>query len=136
MNRVCILGRLCKDPLIKETGGGSKVAEFTLAIDREMSKSAKENAKQTADFIRCTAWGVKSDLMEKYVHKGDKLAICGKIQSNSYDDNDGKKIYTTFVNVDSLDFCGGNGGEKKESGTEDFKDFSPLDALCEKDLPF
>jgi single-strand DNA-binding protein len=136
VNRVCILGRLCKDPLVKETGGGSKVAEFTLAIDREMSKSAKENAKQTADFIRCTAWGVKADLIEKYVHKGDKLALCGKIQSSSYEDNDGKKIYTTFVNVDSVDFCGDSGGGKKESGSEGFENFSQLEDLCEKDLPF
>lgn len=134
MNRVCILGRLCKEPIIKETGGGSKVAEFTLAIDREMSKSAKENAKQTTDFIRCTAWSVKADLIEKYVHKGDKLALCGKIQSSSYEDNDGKKVYSTFVNVDSLDFCGGSG--KKETGSEGFENFSQLEDLCEKDLPF
>lgn len=85
MNRVCILGRLCKEPVLKETGGGSKVAEFTIAIDHEMSKSAKENTKQTVDFISCTAWGVKADLIEKYVHKGDKLAISGKIQTSSYE---------------------------------------------------
>lgn len=104
MNKVCLLGRICADPAVKEINGKNKLADFTLAVDRGLSKEAKEKAKQTADFIRCKAWSQKAELIERYLKKGDQLALTGKIQTGSYEDNDGKKIYTTDVIVEGIDF--------------------------------
>ena len=69
MNKVCLLGRICADPAVKEINGKNKLADFTLAVDRGLSKEAKEKAKQTADFIRCKAWSQKAELIEKYFKK-------------------------------------------------------------------
>lgn len=128
MNKVCLLGRLCADPAIKEINGNNKLADFTLAVDRGLSKEAKEKAKQTADFIRCKAWGPKADLIEKYFKKGNQLALSGKIQTGSYEDSDGKKVYTTDVIIEGVDFIksqSAEGNKPKQSSIFD-----------EGDLPF
>lgn len=128
MNKVCLLGRLCADPAIKEINGNNKLADFTLAVDRGLSKEAKEKAKQTADFIRCKAWGPKADLIEKYFKKGDQLALSGKIQTGSYEDSDGKKVYTTDVIIEGVDFI------KSQSAEENKPKQSSI--FNEGDLPF
>ena len=114
MNKVCLLGRLCADPAIKEINGNNKLADFTLAVDRGLSKEAKEKAKQTADFIRCKAWGPKADLIEKYFKKGDQLALSGKIQTGNYEDSDGKKVYTTDVIIEGVDFIQNQSAEENK----------------------
>ena len=127
MNKVCLLGRICADPNTKEFGN-KKFVDFTLAVDRGLSKEAKEKAKQTADFIRCKAWDQKAELIEKYLKKGDQLALTGKIQTSSYEDNDGKKIYTTDVIVETVDFVKTqNNAENKPAQSSLFE---------EGDLPF
>ncbi len=128
MNKVCLLGRICADPAVKEINGKNKLADFTLAVDRGLSKEAKEKAKQTADFIRCKAWSQKAELIEKYLKKGDQLALTGKIQTGSYEDGDGKKIYTTDVIVEGIDFV------RKQS----FEESEPKQSSIfeESDLPF
>lgn len=128
MNKVCLLGRICADPAVKEINGKNKLADFTLAVDRGLSKEAKEKAKQTADFIRCKAWSQKAELIERYLKKGDQLALTGKIQTGSYEDNDGKKIYTTDVIVEGIDFI------RKQSVEENEPKQSSI--FDEPDLPF
>lgn len=128
MNKVCLLGRICADPAVKEINGNNKLADFTLAVDRGLSKEAKEKAKQTADFIRCKAWSQKAELIERYLKKGDQLALTGKIQTGSYEDGDGKKIYTTDVIVEGIDFI------RKQSAEENEPKQSCL--FEESDLPF
>lgn len=128
MNKVCLLGRICADPAVKEINGKNKLADFTLAVDRGLSKEAKEKAKQTADFIRCKAWSQKAELIERYLKKGDQLALTGKIQTGSYEDSDGKKIYTTDVIVEGIDFI------RKQSVEENEPKQSCL--FEESDLPF
>ena len=128
MNKVCLLGRICADPAVKEINGKNKLADFTLAVDRGLSKEAKEKAKQTADFIRCKAWSQKAELIEKYLKKGDQLALTGKIQVSSFEDNDGKRIYTTDVIVEGIDFI------RKQSVEENEPKQSCL--FEESDLPF
>ena len=127
MNKVCLLGRLCADPNMREFGD-NKLADFTLAVDRGLSKEAKEKAKQTADFIRCKAWGPKADLIEKYFKKGDQLALSGKIQTGNYEDSDGKKVYTTDVIIEGVDFIRNQSAEENKP-----KQSSIFD---EGDLPF
>jgi len=121
MNKVCLLGRLTFDPNINEFNR-KKVAKFTVAVDRGLSKEAKQNAKQTAVFIRCTAGEGRAELIEKYVHKGDQIGITGKLQSDSYEDNEGKKVNKTFVLVENVDLL----NNKK----------APYQTLTEEDLPF
>lgn len=127
MNKVCLLGRICADPNTKEFGD-KKFVDFTLAVDRGLSKEAKEKAKQTADFIRCKAWDQKAELIEKYLKKGDQLALTGKIQTGSYEDGDGKKIYTTDVIIEGIDFI------RKQSVEENEPKQSCI--FEEPDLPF
>lgn len=108
MNRVILIGRLVRDPELRYTQGGSAVCTFTLAVDRGLSKQKKQEAeaqnKPTADFIRITVWGVQGENASKYLHKGSKCLIEGRIQTGSYEDNDGKTIYTTDVFADTVEF--------------------------------
>ena len=106
MNKVILMGRLTRDPSIKE--GEMAVARYTLAVDR---RGKKEDGKPTADFISCVAFGKSADFVQNYLHQGMKVAVCGHIQTGSYTNKDGQKVYTTDVIVDEHEFC-----EKREAG--------------------
>ena len=99
MNKVMLIGRLTADPEIRQTQSGKRVGTFTLAVDRRVSKE-----KET-DFIRCQAWEKRAEFAEKYLLKGSKVALCGRIQTGSYTDRDGKKVYTTDVVIDEIEFA-------------------------------
>lgn len=107
MNRVVLMGRLTKDPEIRYTQGADPmcVARYTLAVDRRGTK--KEGNKQTADFISCVAFGKAGEFAEKYLHKGTKICVSGRIQTGSYTRQDGQKAYTTDVVVDGQEFAEG-----------------------------
>ena len=135
VNKVILIGNVGKDPDVRYLDNGVAVATFSLATtERGYTLQNGTQVPDRTEWHNIVLWRGLAQTAEKYVHKGDKLALCGKIQSSSYEDNDGKKVYSTFVNVDSLDFCGGSG--KKETGSEGFENFSQLEDLCEKDLPF
>ena len=95
MNHFTGIGRLTKDPEIRYTQGdqGTKIASFTLAIDRRI----KKEGQPTADFIRCKAFGKTADIVEQYAPKGKQVAITGEIQTGSYKKQDGTTVYTTDV---------------------------------------
>lgn len=119
MNKVELLGRMTKDPDVRYTTQGLAVARFTLAINRRKKEDG-------ADFISCKAFGKTGELLEKYIHKGDQLCVCGRIETGSYDDKDGKKVYTFEVVADEIHFVGGKReGEKpveKPAEQERFED--------------
>ena len=100
MNKVILIGRLTRDPDIRYTQGENPiaVARYTLAVDRRFAKHDDPNA-QTADFISCVAFGKGGEFAEKYLHKGTKIALSGRIQSGSYTNKDGVKVYTTDIVV-------------------------------------
>lgn len=104
MNSVNISGRLTRDPEIRNTGTGKSVCSFTLAVDKKMSKEQKEQARQngdqTADFISCVAWNHDAEYLSTYGQKGNWVEVSGRLQSRSYDDKDGKKVYVTEVVAD------------------------------------
>ena len=102
-----LIGRLTADPEIRQTNSGKTVASYRLAVDR----SVKSEGQPEADFINCTAWGKTGEFAEKYLHKGMKIAIEGRIQTGSYE-KDGQKHYTTEIIVDRHEFC----ESKRESG--------------------
>ncbi len=97
INRVVLVGRITKDPVMRKTATGSSVVSFTLACNRRFSSQG-----QDADFISCVAWNKIADVLENYVIKGMLLGIEGKIQTRSYDDKDKKRVYVTEVVIDSL----------------------------------
>ena len=114
INRVVLVGRLTKDVEVRKTQTGLSVASFTVACDRRTSRSQDGN-QQTADFINCVAFGRNGEFAEKYLHKGTKILAEGRIQTGSYTNKDGVKVYTTEVAVESQAFtesknAQGNGG--------------------------
>ena len=117
MNKVILLGRLTRDPEIRYSAGDNStcVARYTLAVDRRFSKG-NDSDGNNADFIPCVAFGKSGEFAEKYLKKGTKMAITGRIQTGSYVNKEGTKVYTTEVVVEDQEFAesknaqgGGNG---------------------------
>lgn len=105
MNRVALTGRLTKDPTIMDKAE-TKIARYTLAVDR------RTKDKQ-ADFINCVTFGKGADFAENYLHQGMKIAVTGRIQTGSYTNREGKKIYTFDVVVDEQEFCESRGDSQQ-----------------------
>lgn len=122
MNRVIAIGNLTDDPKVTYLQSGKAKAEFTLALQR---------MKEGADFPRFIAWEKKAEFMEKYCHKGMKLAVEGHIQTGSYE-KDGKKVYTTDVICDNIEFC----EKKKEEQPTESTDFMKVPDGVENEIPF
>ena len=108
MNKVIEIGRLTKDPEIRYSQGANStcIARYTLAVDRKF----KQEGQPTADFINCIAFGKMGEFAEKYLHKGTKIAVVGRIQTGSYTNKDGQRVYTTDVVVENAEF-----GESKNN---------------------
>ena len=101
MNKVILLGRLTKDPEVKQTGSGTAVCSFSVACDRRFKS---QNGERQTDFINCVAWRQQAELLGKYFHKGSRISITGSIQNRSYDDQNGQKRYVTEVMVEEIEF--------------------------------
>lgn len=106
MNHFVGIGRLTRDPEVRYTQSGKACTKFTLAIDRRKSS----DGNQQADFIPCVAWEKTAEVISQYCTKGKKIAVEGRIQTRSYDANDGSKRYVTEVVVQSMEFCDSKGG--------------------------
>ncbi len=105
MNKVILMGRLTRNPEIRYSQGenSTAVARFTLAVDRRFRREG--NNEQTADFISCVAFGKTAEFMERYTHQGTKLVVEGRIQTGSYTNKDGVRVYTTDVVVENTEFA-------------------------------
>ena len=114
MNKVVLMGRLTRDPEIRYSQGQTPtaIARYTLAVDRRGRSNA--NGEATADFIPCTVFGKGAEFAEKWLHQGIKVLISGRIQTGSYTNRDGQKVYTTDVIVEEQEFA----ESKNESGTK------------------
>ena len=104
MNKVILMGRLTRDPEVRYSQGdnASAVARYTLAVDRRFRR---DGDGQTADFIGCVAFGRAAEFAEKYLRQGTKIAVTGRIQTGSYTNRDGVKVYTTDVVVEEQEFA-------------------------------
>ena len=104
MNKVILMGRLTRDPDVRYSQGDSPmaIARYTLAVDRRFRR---DNDQQTADFISCVAFGRNGEFAEKYLHQGTKIVAEGRIQTGSYTNQNGEKIYTNDCFVESHDFA-------------------------------
>lgn len=112
MNKVILIGRLTKDPETRYSQGQNStcISRYSLAVDRQF----KRDGEQTADFLNCVAFGKQGEFAEKYLKKGTKIAVTGRLQTGSYTDRDGKKVYTTDVVVESHEFV-----ESKKEGDQE-----------------
>lgn len=120
INNLTLVGRLTRDPELRYTQSSRAVCSFVLAVDREMSKEKREEAKAnnypTADFPRIVVWNKMGETCSKYLQKGSLVAIVGKIQTGSYKDKDEKMVYTTDVIADRVRFLNTkSGGDNKSS---------------------
>lgn len=135
MNHITLIGRLCNDVEHRSTQTGKTVATYRLAVDRPY----KREGQPDADFFTCVAFDKNGDFAVRFLKKGTKIAIEGSVQTRSYNDKDGKKVYVTEVIVDRHEFC-----ESKQSGAASGGAFElagdipdPFDASAmNDDLPF
>ncbi|AGR47209.1 single-stranded DNA binding protein [Brevibacillus phage Jimmer1] len=136
LNRVILIGRLTKDPDMKYTPNGVAVTTFTIAVDRRFSGQSGE--KET-DFIGIVAWRQLADLCTNYLRKGKQCAVEGRLQTRSYDNKEGKKVYVTEVVADNVQFLGSKDGQAQQSNKSSFDDpfasNKPIN-ISDDDLPF
>lgn len=133
-----LMGRLCADPEVRysQNENQTAVARYRLAVDRRF----KREGDQTADFIPCVAFGKAAQFAEYYLHRGTKIIITGRIQTGSYTNKDGQKIYTTYVVVEDQEFAeskgasSGNGGTAPQAADPD--GFMSLPDGIDEELPF
>ena len=150
MNKVIIIGRLTRDPSVNHATGsdGTTIARYSLAVDRRV----KADNQPTADFIPCVAFGKAAEFAEKYLRQGMKIAVEGRIQTGSYTNRDGQRVYTTDVVIENTEFAesrnaAGNSGAASFGGGQsygnDFSqpasgagDFMNIPEGIEEELPF
>lgn len=143
MNRVILMGRLVRDPDVRYTSGEkpTAVARYTLAVDRKF----KRDGEQTADFISCVAFGKQGQFAENYLHQGMKMVVVGRIQTGSYTNKDGQRVYTTDVVVEEHEFAESKSANEspgalydtpKRAPNVDSDGFMDIPAGIEDQLPF
>jgi single-strand DNA-binding protein len=164
LNKVTLIGNLGNDPEVRSTTGGNRVATFSLATSRSWNDASGAKQEKT-EWHRCVVWNTKSsqlaDIVEKYVKKGDKLYVEGRIEYRQWQDKDGQTRYSTEINVRELIMLGGGSGggsrsasseyesesngasraktataAKAKAGADDFEDFPGALADEDDDLPF
>lgn len=138
MNKVILMGRLCADPEVRyaQNQNQTAIARYRLAVDRRFHR----DGDATADFISCVAFGKVAEFAEKYLRQGTKIAITGRIQTGSYTNREGQKVYTTDVVVEEQEFAesksasAGNGGAAPQTADPD--GFMSLPDGIDEELPF
>lgn len=121
MNTVTLIGRLTSDPETRTAQSGTVIASYTLAVDR---------IGEGTDFIRCKAFGKAAEFAGKYLKKGTKIAVSGRIETGSYTNKDGQKVYTTDVIVNNHEFC------ESRKAEEQADDFVEVPEGLQEELPF
>ena len=114
MNKVILMGRLTRDPDVRYSAGENAlaIARYTLAVDRRF----KRDGEASADFISCVAFGRSAEFAEKYLRQGTKIAVSGRIQTGSYTNRDGQKVYTTEVVVENQEFAESKSASEQHTG--------------------
>ena len=133
MNIVVLMGRLTKDPETRYTQGAEPMAitRYTLAVDRRFKQGY-----QTADFISCVCFRKAAEFAEKYFRQGMRVTVSGRIQTGSYTNKDGQKVYTTEVVVDNQEFADAKREENKQDPEIPENDFVGVPEGLEEELPF
>lgn len=132
MNAVVLVGRTTKDVELRRTGSGTAVASFTLAVNRDF----RTQDGQEADFIQCVAWKKTAELLEQYVHKGDRIAVSGSIRTRNYTGNDGRKVYITEVLTNQVEFLEAKKNSEQSNYNNNGHGYTDLDNFNDTELPF
>lgn len=132
MNAVVLVGRTTKDIELRRTGSGTAVASFTLAVNRDF----RTQDGQEADFIQCVAWKKTAELLEQYVHKGDRIAVSGSIRTRNYTGNDGRKVYVTEVLANNVEFLETKKSSEQSNYNNNSYGHTDLDNFNDTELPF
>lgn len=148
MNKAILMGRLTRDPEVRYSQNDSSmaIARFSLAVDRRFKKQGDE---VTADFFNCTAFGKQGEFVEKYLKKGTKIVVTGRIQNDNYTNKDGQKVYSIQIMVEEIEFAeskassqnnagnaGNDGGTQSQMGAPDADGFMNIPDGIGSELPF
>lgn len=145
MNKVILMGRLTRDPDVRysQTDSNMAIARFSLAVDRRYKK---QGDTVTADFFNCTAFGKQGEFVEKYLKKGTKIVVTGRIQNDNYTNKDGQKVYSVQIMVEEIEFAeskasaqsneGSDGGAQPQMGAPDADGFMNIPDGIGSELPF
>ena len=150
MNKVILCGRLTRDPEVRYSQAAEPmaIARYSLAVDRRRGSRNAGGDEQTADFINCVAFGRAGEFAEKYLKKGTKIAVTGRLQTGSYTNKDGQKVYTTDVVIEEQEFAESKGSSDGSAGgytpresapapsSADAGGFMTIPEGIEGDLPF
>ena len=145
MNTVVLIGRLTRDPELRYIpNSGTAVSTFTLAVDKNLSRDKKQEAESknqpTADFIRIVVWGKQAENCANYLAKGRLIAVNGRIQTSTYDDKEGKRVYVTDVVANNVEFLEwGDGANKTDNSNQSESNFSGIEGFHptdNDDIPF
>lgn len=129
MNSCVLIGRTTKDIELRRTASGTAVASFTLAVNRDFKTQDGEDA----DFIQCVAWKKTAELLDQYVHKGDRIALNGSIRTRNYTGNDGRKVFVTEVLANHVEFLETKKNTQQSNNQHGYTD---LDNFNDTELPF
>ena len=140
MNKVILMGRLTRDPAVNYTqtaSGSSAIARYTLAVDRRF----RRDSEQSADFINCVSFGKTAEFAEKYLRQGTKIVVVGRIQTGSYTNKDGQKVYTTDIIVEECEFAESKNSLQQNQSTpqpapENADGFMNIPDGIDSELPF
>lgn len=129
MNKIILMGRLCKDPEISSSTSGTTIARYSIAVDRRF----KKDGEPTADFFNITSFGKQAEFVEKYLKKATKIVVSGRIENSSYTNKEGQKVNTSTVYPDEVEFAESK-GQQAETKSNDVTDFLNVADISE--LPF
>ncbi len=134
MNKVILMGRLTRDPEVRYSTGenATAVARYTLAVDRRFRRDGSD---QNADFIGCVTFGRGAEFAEKYLRRGTKICVTGRIQTGSYTNRDGQKVYTTEVVVEEQEFAESKAAASGGDGGAMMRQAAPQDASMAMPMP-
>ena len=133
INKTLLIGRLTREPEVKKFQGDTAVASFTLAVDRSFKN---KDGEKEADFIPVVAWRKTAELLEKYTHKGDMLAVVGRLQTRSYEAQDGSKRYVTEVVADEVQFLSTKAKTSGSSVADTEPQFDGFEEISDLNVPF
>lgn len=131
MNKVIIMGRLTRDPEISSSTNGTTFARYSVAVDRRF----KREGDPDADFFNCTSFGKQAEFVERYLKKGTKVVVTGRLQNNNYTQKDGSKVYSVQIMVEDVEFAESKKADGSES-TASSDDFLNLPEGLVEELPF
>lgn len=134
MNKVIMMGRLTREPEVSSSASGTTFARFSIAVDRRF----KREGDPDADFFNCTSFGKQAEFVEKYLKKGTKVVLSGRLENNNYTNKDGQKVYDVRVMVDEIEFAESksNDGTSTSAEKKPGNDFLNIPEGLVEELPF